>query len=335
MSISAKELSKILNISEAAVSIALRDMPGVSTKTRQKVIETAEKHGYDFSKIVSAKKSTRHITFITYKRQGAVVSDTPFFSQLSEGIEKACAEAQYKLQITYFHKNDDIKSNLENIIYSDCAGIILLGTEMQFDDLQPFLKIPIPLVLLDVYFDFVEHDCVLINNVQGAMTATDFLISKTKKQPGYLRSSYYISNFDERADGFYKAVRKHGLSTSKSIVHNLTPSTEGAYADMLELLERNEEIASCYFADNDHIAIGAMKALQSKGYRIPDDISIIGFDNLPMSTVIEPPLATVHVPKQYMGELAVKRLIERFHAKTHSPVKIEVSTVLKKRRSVK
>jgi len=333
MAVTAKELAKMLNLSEAAVSMALRNKQGVSTQTRRKVLEEAEKHGYDFAKNTKPMVKSKHITFVIYKRQGAVVGETPFFSELSEGIETACAEQQYKLQIAYLHKHDEVKKKIDEIVYSGCAGIVLLGTEMQREDFAPFDNLPIPLVVLDVYYDFIPHDCVLINNTQGAIAAVNYLIERTGKQPGYLRSSYEIGNFDERADGFYKAVRQHGMSPSKSIVHRLTPSTEGAFADMMELIALKEELAPCYFADNDWIALGAMKAFQRSGIRIPEDIAIVGFDNVPLASLMEPSLTTIHVPKKYMGEMAIKRLIDVIDVKNHSPVRIEISTKLKKRRS--
>lgn len=334
MAISAKELSKLLHLSEAAVSMALNNKPGVSTKTRQLVLETAEKHGYDFTRISWKNNITGDILFLIFRKHGAIVTESPFFSELSEGIENCCKKSKYKYAISYINEGENLKSQIEHIIYSDYAGIILLGTEMRAEDFEPFSKIHIPIVLLDVYFDSVKHDCVSINNMQGAFLATDYIISRTNKQAGYLHSSYSICNFEERQDGFFKAIRKHGMSTSKSIIHRLTPSVEGAYADMLSLLEEKEELASCYFADNDLIAIGAMKAFRKKGYKIPEDISIIGFDNLPMASYIEPSLTTIHVPKQYMGEMAASRLIEIIHAKTFVPIKLEVSTNLVKRHSV-
>ena len=336
MGITAKELAKLTNLSAAAVSMALRNKPGVSEETRKMVHDVAVQHGYDFSRVLKSQlqQPYRNITFVLYKRQGAVVGDTPFFSALTDGIESACAESDFRLHILSVHRDDDVQKKVAELNYSDCVGVVLLGTEMQPEDFRPFSNLSIPMVLLDVYFDSVEYDCILINNSQGAVLATNHLISRTKKQLGYLRSSYHIENFDERADGFYKAVRKHGMSVSKSIVHRLTPSIEGAYADMTELLKRGEELAACYFADNDLIAIGAMKAFQNKGIRIPDDISIVGFDDLPMAAYLEPSLTTIHVPKKYIGEMAVKRLIELMNHTNRTPVKIEVSTNLVKRRSV-
>lgn len=336
MSITAKELAKKLNLSEAAISLALNNKPGVSTKTKKLIIETAKEMGYDFSRIKSAELFSHpqgSIYLIIYRKNGAVVTDTPFFSQLSEGIDLECKRYNYFLNILYLYEGDDISCHLTNINQAGAKGIILLGTEMQELDILSFSKCPIPIVLLDNYFENYDIDCVLINNVKGAFTATDHLIRKRKSQPGYLRSSYLINNFEERADGFYKAIRKNGMSTSRSIVHNLSPSIEGAYADMKTLLNNNEPVANCYFADNDLIAAGAMRAFQEFGYQIPNDISIVGFDNMPICTFISPSLTTINVPKEYMGQMAVRRLHERITNSQNEFIKIEIGTSLIKRKS--
>ena len=346
MSITAKELAKILNLSEAAISMALNNKPGVSTQTRKKVIETARAKGYDFSKIAVSEPQFEDkgtIFFVIFRKHGAVVTsaneshgvnDVPFFAQLSEGVASGCKQCHYHLNVTYLYEDDDLEETINSWKLMDIKGILLLGTEMDAYDLKPFLKAQIPIVVLDNYFETINVDCVLINNVQGAFLATEYLIKKRRSQPGYLHSSYDITGFDERSDGFYKAIRKNGMSTSRSIVHRLTPSVEGACSDMLELLRDNEPLAKCYFADNDQIAAGAIKAFQEMGYKIPEDISVIGFDDMPLCTYINPPLTTVHVPKQYMGELAVKRLAEITNASNASPVKIEIDTTIAKRGSV-
>ena len=335
MSISAKELAKLLKLTPAAVSMALNGKPGVSSETRRQVMEAAEQYGYDFSRLAKKRLSGGSIAFIIYRRQGAVVGDTPFFSQLSEGIEAGCKIAGLRLQVHYlYHQDEGMTSQLRDILYSGCGGVILLATEMLQEDYAACRRLPVPLVLLDGYFDFARHDGVLIDNVQGAFVATDYLISRRKSQPGYLHSAYPIGNFEERSNGFYKAVRKHGLSASKSILHGLSPSVEGAQADMTAILESGEEIADCYFADNDLIAIGAMKAFAARGMKIPQDVGIIGFDDIAPASYVEPALTTIHVPKQYMGEMAAKRLVERMGSKSHLPVKIEIGTRLMKRASV-
>lgn len=338
MAVTAKKLAQILGLSEAAVSMALNGRPGVSTATRKKVLDAAKEHGYDFTRINEAETGSAAVRgtlyFIIYRKHGAVVADTPFFSQLSQGIDTGCKKHRYYLNVSYLDEDENTEERLRSMILFDCRGILLLGTEMQERDLAPFLRLKLPLVVLDTYFETLEADYVLINNIQGAYLATDYLISHCRSQPGYLRSSYSINNFRERADGFYKAVRSHGMSTSKSVVHLLSPSLEGACADMLEILDAGEEIASCYFADNDLIACGAIKALRERGFRIPQDVSVVGFDDMPVSTYAEPALTTVHVPKQYMGEAAVRRLAHIIDFQNEVPLKLEVSTRLVRRKSV-
>ena len=337
MSVTAKDLAKKLHLSEAAVSMALNGKPGVSTATRKRVIETAQQMGYDFSRIGDPSLTLPvqgTITFIIYRRHGAVVSDTPFFSQLSEGIDSACRKLRYHLNICYLYENENTEKRIDEIIAAGCSGILLLGTEMSETEFAPFSRLKIPLVLLDCYFENLPMDCVLINNVQGACMATEYLIRTRHSQPGYLRSSYPIQNFEERADGFYKAIRAAGMSSSRSVVHRLSPSVEGAYGDMAELLQQGETVANCYFADNDLIAAGALRALKEKGYQIPKYVAIIGFDDIPLCSYMEPALSTVQVPKQYMGQMAAKRLSEIIEDPSSSPVKLEIRTSLVKRKSV-
>ena len=335
MSVTAKELAKKLGLSEAAVSMALNRKQGVSTATRKMVLEAAEKYGYDFTRIAGRNRQSGPVILVIYTKHGAVVSDTPFFSELTDGIREKCSEFGCKLNISYIYKDDDMNTQIENLMSFDPAGIILLGTEMSREDFQPFSGMKIPKVLLDVYLHDAEADCVLINNTQGAYMAADYLITHFRCQPGYLRSSYPIINFEERADGFYKAIRTHGLSPAKSLVHSLTPSIDGAYADMKGLLNEagQAETARAYFADNDLIAIGAMRAFREKGYKIPEDIAIIGFDNIPMCNYIEPSLSTVNVPKKYLGETAVGRIVSLMSARNYVPVKVEIHTNLVLRHS--
>ena len=125
-----------------------------------------------------------------------------FFARFPRNFT-GCKKNDYRLKISYIYEDEDtITKQIEEIQYSDCAGIILLGTEMEGGDLKPFLNLPIPVVLLDAYFETVPCNCVLINNVQGAYLAARHLIRTCKTQPGYLRSAYQISNFAERSSGF-------------------------------------------------------------------------------------------------------------------------------------
>lgn len=334
MAISAKELAQILNVSAATVSMVLNKKPGISEKTREMVLKTAREYGYEFSpKNENDPRGT--IQFIIYKKHGTVVADTPFFSQVTEGIDAGCKTAGYELQITYFYENDMIPEQIRLLSEKNLQGILLLGTEMSPEYFHYFSDLKIPLVVLDTYFEELDCDSVLINNVQGAYRATNYLIAQGLEKVGYLRSSYSIGNFAERADGYYKALRHHKLPTDHPYVHRLEPSMEGAYTDMKILLSKKAPIADAYFADNDLIAAGALRAFKEFGYLIPDTVSIIGFDDMPICDYLEPSLSTMAVPKQRLGELAVECLVAKILHPTKIPVKTEVSVELKERESVK
>ena len=335
MSITAKELAKRLGLSESAVSLALNDKPGVSSATRKRVFEAANQCGYDFARrgmVPAGKRGT--VCFLIYRRSGAVVDDTPFFSMLIDGIQAGCRREHYDCVIRYLYEDDDLPGQLASLSPSRFSGVILLATEIDEAALKRFEDVKTPLVILDAYFEKLDFNYVLINNIRGAYMATDHLIRKRRAQPGYLRSAYWISNFDQRADGFYKAVRANGMSTANSPVVRLTPSQEGAYADMKQLLDNGEKPADCYFADNDLIAIGAMQAIREAGYRVPEDVAIVGFDDLPACEYMTPPLSTVMVPKLFMGETAATRVIQLIEGRAEQPLKIEVGTRLIRRKSV-
>ena len=335
MPITAKEIAARLELSESAVSLALNNRPGVSTATRKRVLTAAKELGYDFSRKNYAGSGKQGvICFAVYKRSGAVVDDTPFFAGLTHGVNIGCRSEHYDCVTRYLYEDDDLEEQINALNIASFSGIIILATEMEEGTLSLFSSLTAPFVFLDAYYENPEYNYILINNIQGAYIATSYLIRKRRTQPGYLRSSYPISNFEQRADGFYKAIRSAGLSTSKSQVLRLAPSQEGAYADMKNLLAAGEKPADCYFADNDLIAIGAMQALKEAGFRIPEDVAVVGFDDLPACEYMSPPLTTVMVPKLYLGEIAARRVIRLAEGLTRHPLKIEINTQLIKRKSV-
>ncbi len=335
MGITGKELAALLGISEAAVSMALNGKPGVGEKRREQIVAAAKAYGYDFSRIEERSEKEGAIAFVIYKKSGAVVTDSPFFSQLAEGVSRGCRLNKRGMRIFYVYEKEEAASVIRQMQGPQCAGFILLATEMQEADLAAFRKSGLPMVVLDAYFETIIENYILINNMQGAYIATDYIIRRCKCQPGYLHSAYSIANFEERADGFYKAVRSHGMSSSKSVVHRLTPSIEGAYADMSICIRQGDEIAGCYFADNDMLAIGAMRALSEHGYRIPEDVSVIGFDDISYCNSTNPPLTTVSVPKMSLGQTAVERLLQMIaNPEEQHCLKIEIATQLVKRKSV-
>ncbi len=334
MSIKAKELAELLNISAATVSMVLNNKPGISEETRQRVLEAAQKYNCPLPKSKEQSVSDT-IHFIIYKKDGAIVTDTPFFAHLTEGITQKCRQLNCLLQISYFYENENTEEQLNMIKADHHSGILLLGTEINPNMIKTFQSLSVPMVILDYYDEDIKTDCVLINNHQGAYHATRYLIDKGHKKIGYLRSRIPIGNFNERAEGHYKALKSYKLEADTSKEYLIHPSLELGYLDLMQQLKENKPTATAYFADNDIIAAAALRAFQENGYKIPEDLSIIGFDDMPLCQYVEPALTTMRVPKLELGAQAIKRLYDNLHSNDNTIIKIALSTELIERASVR
>jgi len=336
MKLKAKDIAKKLSISPSAVSFVLNSKPGVSEETRRKVLKVIEQMGYNTNILSkSALTHNRNIRFIIYKKHGLVVSDTPFFSALMEGIDREARSLGYNLIVTYIDENKDNLTKILHIIEGTSPdGIMLLATEMTKEDLKPFKKLNIPLLLLDSYFESENLDTVIINNLEGVYKATCYLAELGHIDIGYLHSSVWINNFDQRMAGFKKAINHKGLKLNKDFIFCLESTIDGSYKNMFKILENKPKLPTALFADNDIIAFGAIKAMKEFGIRIPQDVSIIGFDDMPFCEMIDPPLTTVMVYKQRMGMIALKRLVERIDEAPAETIRIEVNTTIVERKSV-
>ena len=296
------------------------------------MVEAAEKYGYDFTKLSLKKNKAGSIYAVSYRSHNAIMSYSPIFDAMVEGMESVVQKDNYKLKvITFYEKRDNLEHYLGDLRTTDCVGIILFGTEMREEMVRPFLKLPFPVVILDAYFENLNCNYVVPNNRQGAYLATDYLISRRMKQPGYLQSAYPLRNFSERLEGFYHAVHDNGMSRSRCIIHQLSPTIDGAMADMLAIIDRGDALADCYFADNDLIAIGTIKALRLRGYKVPEQVAIVGFDNISEGRIIDPSLTSISIPRHYMGQVAARELLSQINEPRQHTCKIEVSANLVKR----
>ena len=329
--ITAKEIAAKFGVSAATVSMALNNRPGIGEETRKNILALAKEMGYK-KRINPFHNQPKTLNLVIYKKHGDVVSDTPFFTELTQGIEQQTRKSGHNLLVSYFYESLDQTEQINAISASSSKGIILLATEMMPDDLPPFLSLPVPLVLLDNSFIDVDFDSITINNIQGSMRAVKCLEQSGHIQIGHLRSSVGINNFYERRDGYIKGMGDKDIT---QYTFPISSTAEGAYEDMKKHLSSKPKMPSAFFADNDIIAISCIRAFREAGYRIPEDISIIGFDDITTSAIIDPPLSTMRVPKKTMGILAVDQLLKRVHNEAVESVRIAVNTTLITRSSIK
>ena len=307
-----KELAEILGVSTAAVSLALNGKKGISQHKRETIIAAAKAHGIKINAQTTFSK-IGYLNLVIFKKHGLVYGDTAFFSELIEAIGHGVTKAGYNLQMTYFYGNQDRKEQIQSLITSECAGIILLATEMATEDFAIFEEIEKPLVFLDSYEISSKRDSVVINNAQGAFIATRYLIENGHDQFGYVHGRARIHNFIERYSGFKMALKTGvGQIEKHAIVHiDVTSTQEGAYQDMLSYLKAGKPLARALFVENDLMAMSCIRALMEYGFSIPDDISVIGFDDIPTSYLATKKLSTIRVPRASLGMAAVKLLDDR------------------------
>lgn len=306
MAITVKELAEQLSLSPSAVSMALNGKPGVSQSTRQKVMEAAKEGGYDFSKLKGASENNGSIVLLVDRGYDILASDTPVFVSRIDGVVAACKDFHYTLEMRYIYDNQ-VEEELTALMASGARGLLISGdiSKIEKKMLQDF---PIPMVIMDSSLADMDKNYVLINNEQGAFLATKKLIERYNQLPGFLQSAFMVENFAEREQGYRRAIHSAGSQPIEQHIHALTPSIVGAYSGMKEVLQHGQP-ARAYYAANDQIAIGAMRALREAGYRIPQDVAMIGFDDSSICELAEPPLTTIHVPHEHLGRLGVERLV--------------------------
>ncbi|TAH68622.1 MAG: LacI family transcriptional regulator [Anaerolineaceae bacterium] len=326
-----KLISEMTGFSTATISNALNRKKGVNKQTAAKIFNIAKEVGYINEDEISK------IRLIVLRKSGLIIDDTPFFPLMMDGIEKECSTHGFEILFNLLDQQEDDYVEQVNWMLNDTtSAIILLGTELSDDDVEIFKKASCPLVTLDFWCNDMSFNGLTINNMDSSRMAVEYLIGKGHREIGYLRGSFRIKAFSERALGYRTALHNAEIPVKSEYRITLPTTVDGAYTKMLQYLTSNNAILpTAYFADNDLIAMGAIRALQKMGYRIPDDISIIGFDDLPFSEIASPPLTTVRVPKQEMGRLAVRKLIDMIDEPRSAKVRMQVCTSFIERESVK
>ena len=330
MKVSIKQISETTGFSPATVSNALNHKKGVNRDTAAEVFRVAKELGY-----IDEEKISK-IKFVMYKKNGSILEETPFFSLLIDGFEKECGLNGFEMVICNLDsRSSDYEDQIKWMLNDTSAAVVLLGTELMDEDIELFKGAKCPFLLFDYWDSGMEFDGVLINNADSARLAIQYLIAKGHKEIGYLRGRYRIKAFRSRHVGYVTAMNKNACKVNSEYTVTLGTSMNEAYRDMAEYLKKSPKLPTAFFADNDMIALGAMKAMQEAGVRIPEDVSVVGFDDIPFSEINSPRLTTIRVPKHEMGQAAARRIIELIRKPSNAKLKIQICTNFVERDSVK
>lgn len=334
MSLKAKDIAKMLGVSTATVSLVLNNKPGVGEQKRQEIIEKIKELDCGYL-LKDTPVNSGNIGFVIYKSIGKIVDESPFFTYILEGLNQSLSEYGYNLSFIYMNKNTPLEAQEMQLRSADCKGFIIFGVEMRRGDLQVFIDTNLPFMVLDNSFQDSDVDSVAINNFQGISKAMHYLYDMGHRNIGYFRCKDRITSFDERFLAYKQLLQYFGLPYNDLNICDVDYSESGVRRDVKGYLRNRKEFPTAFLADNDFIACSAIQGIKELGYKVPDDISVMGFDDRPICQMMLPCVTTLNVPKYAFAETAVNLLMSKMKTKREHSLKVDIGTRLVVRDSVK
>lgn len=308
MNTTIKDIAKKAGVSYATVSRALNGKYGVNPLTRDEILRIAEEMNYSPNAIARGlvKRQTHTV--------GLIIPDitNPFFPEVARGAEDMLEKSGYSVFLcnsNWEKKRENkyinllIEKRVDGLIIAPSASAVTESDRKQFERL--------PVVLMSGVQSGIGIDSVVLNNVKGGYIAGKYLLEKGRRNLCFLGGAEDSFSVKERYEGFMKSVEEFGSGIISSDMVKFGDYREKSGYRIMKDLISEKKIPDAVFASNDLIALGALQAISEEGLRIPEDISVVGFDNIATASFRGVELTTVENPKYRMGELAVKILLDR------------------------
>lgn len=301
-----KTIADAVGVSQSMVSRALADKYGVSESMKSKIRLAALDLGY-YKPRTDTRKLTGTVTALIHRHD---FLDNQFYLQVLEGIEREVSARQIQLGLTVIDaENDSIPYNIQ---HKKTDGVIVLG-KLTPEQFSRYIKFSVPMVMLDTQTSVNRVDRVLVDNYQGAFDAVQYLVDRGHKTICFIGSPDYSYSFSERLRGFKSCAAHcvdqgvHALYATGTYENIDCPcSVEEAYS----VLQPQNGVTAVVCA-NDRIALIVYDIAERLGLKIPDDLSVIGFDNIQDCEKMNPKLTSINVPKAELGRCALMVLLNR------------------------
>lgn len=312
------DIAKALDISASTVSRALSDHPSIKAETKRKIHALAKKMEYQQNAFASNLRRKQSNTI------GVIVPrlDSYFMSCVIAGIETELNKEGYNLIISQSQESFlKEKMNISTMYNSRVDGLLIsLSTETSgTDHLNLFLDKNIPVVFFDRIQNHPRCTGIVIDNFKASYEVTKHLIDQGCRSIVHFTGSFETSVYYDRHEGYKKALADNGIKYNNSLVFANKLNKDNLEMVLEKIINREIE-PDGLFASNDHSAVLFISRLKEAGFKIPQDIAIAGFNNNPISRVVEPNLTTVHYPGEEMGASAASTLISRIKNKGNSVV---------------
>ncbi len=302
-----KDVAEKANVSTATVSRALMNPDKVSQSTRNKVEKAALEVGYFPQALGRSSKRNESRTILV------IVPDIcdPFFSEIIRGIEVTAAAQGYLVLIgDCAHQNQQEKTFIDLIITKQIDGMLLLGSRLPFDaSIEEQRNLP-PMVMANEFAPELELPTVHIDNLTAAFNAVNFLHELGHQRIGCIAGPEEMPLCHYRLQGYVQALRRSGITVDPHYIARGNFTYE-AGANALEQLLALPQPPTAVFCHSDIMALGALSLAKRRGLKVPDDLSIIGFDNISLAEFCDPPLTTVSQPRFAIGREAMLLLLDQ------------------------
>lgn len=325
-----RDIAAQAGVSPATVSLVLNGKGEITSETRTRVLEAVARLEYTPRVSKAAADDTQTLRFLKIAKHGHTVNrdHSVFISDYIDGMSLEASRRKYKLEVVSF-EGQPISQIAESLAGSAVSGVIALGTELSEQDTRLIQAVGLPTVFIDTYYEVIDANFVDMNNEDAVFKVLSRFKQSGFERIGFIASYVETTNFRLRRDAFFKNMTRLDLAARPEDVLSIESTYEGAYSDMVDLLRSGINLAPCYFCTNDVIAYGVIRALKEFDIRIPQDVSVIGFDNLPQSATMEPSLTTIEVSKRKIGNLAVAVLDDVVKSSERQPpVKVLVGAEL-------
>ncbi|CDG15767.1 ribose operon transcriptional repressor RbsR [Xenorhabdus doucetiae] len=326
-----KDVARLAGVSTSTVSHVINGNRYVSENVKKRVNAAIEELNYAPSALARSLKikQTKTIGMLV------TASDNSFYSEIVRGVEKSCYERGYSLILCNTEGNvTRMISNMETLLQKRVDGLLIMCSETQRPSSDAFRRYPlVPMVIMDWSPFDSFNDIIKDNSLQGGEMATNYLISRGFRKIACITGPRDKTPACQRLAGYRKAMQDAGLRIPAGYEIYSDFEFAGGLSSMNQLLQLSEP-PEALFAGNDAMAIGAYQALYQQGLSVPDDISIIGYDDIAIAPYLIPPLTTIHQPKDELGKLAIDSLLYRMSNPESEPKQLVLTPKLIERSSV-
>ncbi|BBQ82940.1 LacI family transcriptional regulator [Klebsiella sp. WP7-S18-CRE-02] len=321
-----KDIASACGVSIAAVSRALKGQPGLSDETRQRILTMAQEAGYDFSRLRNGR--IKRLLFLLH-REHNIASALPFYSTVMLGVADACRENEVAMSFQPIGPQDRVA----DLIHLHQPDALICAGYLEPEVLAELRQAALPVALVDLWA--ADFPCVNPDNFHGGFVATRHLLAQGRTRIAFLGTSQRHYSIRQRVEGYQQALFDAGLALPSAYRIEVPPvkDIEQALVEGMSQLLGLAQPPDAIFAYNDVAALVAMRECARRGIRVPQDVAIVGFDDIDAAAWAHPPLSTVAVDKRELGRDAFQlllsdesernlllpvRLIERESSVTHA-----------------